>query len=270
MTFPAPSSLQSLSAGVALKLVHGFCHFEIDRFDTRLLTGTDGVLQGSIDVHGRVSGSEPLRGSSEASFQMFPAPAGTGFGIDLGIASTVNDYLRVGVSITDIGTVTWSGNVDEIVSKGSIYLDDPLSESQRDSVENAVMGETRPGEAFTTSLPTSFRVGAAVELHKIPGLKRFFWREWTFACDYNQGMVESAGGAAIGRLSMGLEFRPWKFLPLRTGVSFIGADGFNFAFGFGLHSGAFDFDLASEHLNYMLNGESLSHGSVALGMHIRI
>jgi len=201
---------------------------------------------------------------------MFPAPAGTGFGLDLGVASDVNEYLRVGLSITDIGSVRWSGNVDEIVRTGTIHLDDPLNEAQRDSVENAVMGETRSGGEFTTSLPTTLRLGVAVELHKIPGLKEFFWREWTLACDYNQGLVESAGVAALGRLSMGLEFRPWNFLPLRTGLSFFGADGFSFAFGFGLHSGSFEFDLASEHVNYMLSEESFAHGSVALGMRVKI
>ena len=50
---------------------------------------------------------------------------------------------------------------------------------------------------------------------------------------------------------MGLEFRPWSFLPLRTGASFGGLDHFNFALGFGLHFGVFDLDLASEHLNFL-------------------
>ena len=270
MSVPAPDFLQTLSAGVAIKLVHGFGHFEIDRFNTRLVTGMEGVLQGTIDVHGNISGSEPLRGDEDVAFQPFPAPAGTGFGLDLGIAGDVNEYLRVGLSVTDIGSVEWRQNLDEIVSSASITMDDPLNEAQRDSIEQAVTGETRPGQPFTTSLPTTFRLGASVELHKVPALKRFLWGEWTFACDYNHGLVESAGSAVGGRLSMGLEFRPWGFLPLRTGASFGGPDHFNFAFGFGLHSGAFDLDLASEHLNFLFSEASLAHGSLAVGMRIRI
>ncbi len=270
MTLPAPSFVQSLSAGVSIKLIHGFGHFEIDRFNTRLVTGTDGILQGSIDVHGRVSGSEFLRGSGETSFQPFPAPAGRGLGFDLGIASDVNDYVRVGISVTDIGSVDWTGNVDEIVSVGDLTMDDPLNEAQRDSIEHAVMGETRPGRPFTSHLPTTLRLGASVELHKVPALKKLLWGEWTFACDYNHGLVDGAGALTTGRLSMGLEFRPWSFLPLRTGVSFGGADHFNFALGFGFHAGPFDLDLASEHLNFLFSEESLSHGSVAVGMRIRI
>jgi hypothetical protein len=69
---------------------------------------------------------------------------------------------------------------------------------------------------------------------------------------------------------MGLEFKPWGFLPLRTGVSFGGPDQYNFALGFGLHFGVFDLDLASEHLNFLLSEASLAHGSVAMGMRVRI
>ncbi len=104
----------------------------------------------------------------------------------------------------------------------------------------------------------------------MPALKSIFWGEWTLACDYNQGLVEAAGAARLGRFSTGLEFRPWKFLPLRTGISVGGTDDFTFALGFGLHFGVFDLDVASEHLNFLLKEEALAHGSVAMGMRIRL
>jgi hypothetical protein len=270
MNIPALIPVKSLSVGAAVKLVHGFGYFEMDRFNTVLSTGTDGILHGNVDVHGRASGIDPLTGAENANFQPFPAPAGSGLGFDLGVASDVNDYLCVGMSITDIGSVKWTANVEELVSNGQLEVTDPLSQDQRDSIENAVMGEHHPGAEFSTALPTTFRVGAAVELHKVPFLQRFLWGEWTFACDFNQGLVDGAGISATSRFSMGLEFRPWGFLPLRTGASFGGSDHFNFALGFGLHFGVFDLDLASEHLNFLLSEESLSHGSMAVGMRIRI
>lgn len=267
---PAPGFLKTLSAGVAFKVVHGYGHYEIDRFNTVLRTGTDGVLNGTIDVHGRVSGIDPIRGVEDAMYQPFPAPAGTGFGFDLGLAGEVNDYLRVGLSVTDIGSVRWTRHVEELRSAAEITMDDPLNEDQRDAIQDAIHGDAYPGDAFTTELPTMVRAGASVELHKVPFFKRLLWGEWTFACDYNHGLVDGAGISAAGRFSMGLEFRPWGFLPLRTGASFGGVDHFNFALGFGFHLGVFDLDFASEHLNFLLSEESLSHGSVAMGMRIRI
>jgi hypothetical protein len=267
---PCPAFLNSLSAGLAVKIVHGFGYFEIDKFNTKFVTGADGVLNGVIDMHSRMAGIDPIRGVANASYQPFPAPAGTGWGIDLGVASDITEYLRAGMSITDIGSVEWTRNLEQSFSTANVSMDDPLNPAQRDSLENAVRGERGPSEVFSSSLPTTFRLGAAVELHKVPALKRFLWGEWLFACDYNLGMVEGAGTAQIGRFSMGLEFKPWGFLPLRTGASFGGPDHFNFAFGFGLHFGVFDLDFASEHLNFLFSEASLAHGSIAMGMRVRI
>jgi len=267
---PCPFFLKSLSAGAAVKLIHGLGYFGIARFNTRLETGTDGILNGRIDVLGRLAGMESFRGTDNAGFDMFPAPAGTGFGVDLGVASEIFDYLRVGLAVTDIGSVEWTRGVEEMYALASIRMDDPLNEAQRDSIEEAVHGETRPGENFSSELPTTFRVGVAVELHRVPALKSIFWGEWTLACDYNLGLVEGAGAAQVGRFSTGLEFRPWSFLPLRTGISVGGTDDFTFALGFGLHFGVFDFDIASEHLNFLLEEDALAHGSVAMGMRIRL
>ena len=267
---PCPVFLNSLSAGIALKVVHGYGYFDVDRMNTQFATGTDGVLHGVLDMHGRLAGIDPIRGVSNAGYQPFPAPAGTGWGLDLGVAADINDYLRAGMSVTDIGSVEWTRNLEQAVSSGSVTIDNPMDEAQRDSLENAVNGDRMPCDPFSTSLPTTFRVGAAVQLHKIPALKRILWGEWMFACDYNLGLVEGAGGAQTGRFSMGLEFKPWGFLPLRTGASFGGPDHFNVAFGFGLHAGEFDLDLASEHLNFLFSEASLSHGSIAVGMRVRI
>jgi hypothetical protein len=253
-----------------VKLIHGLGYFGIDRFNTRLETGTDGVLSGKIDVHGRLAGMESFRGSDNTGFQMFPAPAGTGFGLDLGMASDVSDYMRVGLAVTDIGSVEWTRDVEEMYAVATIRMDDPLNEAQRDSIERAVHGEMRPGDSFSSELPTTFRLGVAVELHRVPALKSIFWGEWTLACDYNLGLVEGAGTAQAGRFSTGLEFRPWKYLPLRTGFSFGGMDGVTFALGFGLHFGVFDLDIASEHLNFLLSEESLAHASAAMGIRIRL
>jgi len=269
-TLPAPAFLKSLSAGVGVKLVHGFGHYGIDRFNTQFTTGTDGILQGAMDNRIRMAGIDPVRGVESAAYQPFPAPAGTGWGFDLGVAGEITDYLRAGMSVTDIGSVEWTRNLEQAVASGNVRMDNPLDEAQRDSLEDAVSGENMSCDAFSTALPTSFRVGAAIELHKIPVLKRILFGEWVFACDYNLGLVESAGILQEGRFSMGLEFKPCGFLPLRTGISFGGADHYNFALGFGFHFGVFDMDFASEHLNFLLSEASLAHGSVAMGMRVRI
>jgi hypothetical protein len=267
---PTPDFVKSLSIGVAMKVVHGYGYYEVDRFNTRFTTGTDGILTGVMDNRVRMAGIDPIRGAEGASYQPFPAPAGSGWGFDLGLASDITEYLRAGVSVTDIGSVEWTRNLEQAVATSNVTVNNPMEQSQRDSLEDAVKGEKKPLDAFSTSLPTTFRIGAAVQLNKIPVLRRILFGEWLFACDYNRGLVNAAGAAQIGRFSMGLEFKPWGFLPLRTGVSFLGSEHYNLAFGMGFHMGFFDLDFASEHLNFLVSEASLAHGSVAVGMRVRI
>ncbi len=269
-TLPTPDFLSSLAIGGSVKLVQGFGFYQIDRFHTQLTTGTDGVLNGNFDLAGHASGIDAFFDSHGAGFNPFPTPAGTGLGFDMGIASDVTEYLRLGVSVTDIGSIDWTANVKEMTSSANLRLTDPLSSAQRDSIENAVQGESRTGQAFSTSLPTTFRAGLAIQLNKIPGIKSFFWGEWLLAFDYNQGVVDAPGSVETARYSLGLEFKPWGFLPLRSGISFGGTDRENIALGFGLHFGVVDLDFASENMNFLLDPESLSHGSVAAGLRIRI
>jgi hypothetical protein len=267
---PNPSFVNSLSVGVAMKVVHGYGYYEIDRFNTQFITGTDGILKGVMDNRIRMAGIDPIRGAQGASYQPFPAPAGTGWGFDLGLASDITDYLRAGVSVTDMGSVQWTRNLEQAVATSNVTVDNPTDQAQRDSLEDAVKGDKMACDAFSSPLPTTLRVGASVELTKIPVLRRILFGEWMFACDYNLGLVNAAGAARVGRFSMGLEFKPWGFLPLRTGVSFYGSEHYNLALGFGFHLGVFDLDFASEHLNFLVSEESLAHGSVAMGMRVRI
>lgn len=260
--------VSNLTAGVGLKLVHGFAYAELDRFHTSLTTSTSGVLTGSLDMHARTSRIDALTDSYAGSFDLFPAPAGTGFGFELGAAGNLTEYLRVGIAVTDIGSVTWTRNTEVVSSDSTITVSDPLDADQTDGIQDAVDGDSRPGPEFTTSLPAMFRLGAAVELHKLSFFKSFMVGEMIVAADYNQGLTDAAGTFREARFSLGMEWRPLPFLPLRTGVSFGGADHYNWAFGFGFHLGAFDIDLASENVSWLFSARGASVGSAAMGMRL--
>jgi hypothetical protein len=270
MALPAPPFVQSLQAGVTAKLVHGYGYFEMKRFQTTMVTSQDGVLDGSVDVRGLLAGFDAL-GSSAESYTLFPAPAGSGVGFDLGAAADVTEYVRAGLSITDIGSVTWERNVEELYSVGSLHVTNPLDEAQRDSLEDAVAGEQRPGDGFSRSLPTALRMGVAVQLHKMPALKEILWGEWMLAMDYHQSLVPDAPGAMeSSRFSMGLEFKPWGFLPLRAGFSYGGSHHLLYAFGFGFHLPVVDIDFASENIGVLLDEQSPAMGSLSAGIRITI
>jgi hypothetical protein len=260
--------LTDVTAGVGVKLVHGYAYAELDRFNTSLVTSSSGVLTGTLDMHARTSRIDAMTDSYSGSFDPFPAPAGTGFGLDLGMAGNVTDFLRVGVAMTDIGSISWTRNTEEVSSDSTITVSDPLDPDQTDGIQNAVHGESRPGPGFTTPLPTMLRVGAVVDLKKVPFLSAFVIGEMMVAADYNQGLADAAGSPREPRVSVGMEWSPLPFLPLRTGVSFFGADRYNWALGFGFHLGVFDIDLASENVSWLFATKGTSVGSAAVGMRL--
>ena len=265
---PAVTLLQDWQAGISLKLIHGLSYAGIERFRASLATSSVGVLDGTVDVLTRRAGLDPTAKDPEPT--AFPAPAGTGFGVDLGVSGSLDDAIRVGISVTDLGSISWRRELTETVTAGNIHLENPFEKGERDSLDRALRGESREGAPFTTLLPTTLRLGASVELHRFPWFEEMIAGEMTVAVEYAQGLTHAPGGTVVPRGSLGLEYRPWGFLPLRTGISFGGTDGVNVAFGLGLHFGVYDLDLGTENLGWLLMPNSAAHGSLALSMRFRI
>ena len=267
---PAVGFLRKLSAGLSLKLVHGYGYVEVTRFNSRLVTATNGTLDGAVDVLTRMTVIEPFQEGGSAAYSVFPDPVGSGFGVDLGLSAEVTDALRAGVSVTDIGSMQWRREIEEFSSSSLIHFDDPLSESQRDSIEDAIHGEKREGKAFSTSLPTVLRLGFAVDLHELDLFRPIILGELTLGFDYHQGFSNVPGATSRPRFSTGFEYRPLSFLPLRAGLSVGGRTSTLFALGFGFQMGLFSFDVASENLGWLFSPDSFSQGTVAVGMTFRL
>jgi hypothetical protein len=269
-SLPTLPFLRTLQVGASLKLIHGLSYFKMEQFDAYLHTSPIGVLNGQIDVFTRSAGYDPTSEKFGETFKAFPAPAGLGYGLDLGVAAEVTDMLRLGLSITDIGSIDWKRENRENVTHGSIRLDNPLDPTQKDSLDNALRGESREGSPFSTSLPTSLNLGAAFDLKALPFVRRLILGELTVAADLHQGLIRSASGSVLTRGSLAFEYRPVWFLPIRSGVSVGGAEGTTFAVGLGFHFGVFDLDLAAENVGWIVVPSSARDGSLAMGMRVRI
>jgi hypothetical protein len=260
---PAVPWFRSWSGGLSVKLVQGFAYAAVTRDNTWLSAGSNGVLDANIDLAG-------VSSHADVEHSPFPAPAGSGIGIDIGFSAEVNEFLIAAISVTDIGSMRWDGDVKEVYGQGRMHLDDPTNSAQRDSLEHAVTGNTRPGEAFTVGLPTTLRMGVQAELKNIPWVKEIFHGEMTAACDYTQGFSDFPGSSRVGRLSLGLEYRPWQFLPIRTGLGFGGEDRFNFALGFGLKVWVIQLDVASDNIGWLFSHDSFSRGSLGVGLTLKM
>jgi len=265
---PKASFLEWLAGGIGVKLVHGFAYYEVERFDATLSTATDGTLTGTVDFLARRAGGDPFATRSIRNYELLANPAGVGVGLDLGVSGAFNDFLSFGLSVTDMGSVRWKTGAEQTFAETTLVVDDPLRGDQRDAIENALKGKKRLAAPFTTSLPTMLRFGLALEVHKL-NKGEGFPGELLLALDYNQGLRVTPGLTRDPRVSLGIEYKPIPWLPLRTGASFGGTDELNLALGFGIELSAFTFALSSENVTWLFIPNSFSYGSFAVGTQLR-
>lgn len=266
-TIPHPSFMSWMSLGAAVKLVEGFGYFEIEQFNTSLTTSQNATLVGRISYRARLAGQDPTREGSGFSFSPFSQRAyGHGTGFDIGLAGGIGGFLTFGIAVLDMGQINWEEKIEETFADTTLVVDDPREVLDGRITEEALHGKKREGAPFSRSLPTTFRTGLAMQVHNVvdwvPG-------EMIVAADYSKGIADAAGTTLYSRLSFGMEWTPVSFLPLRTGVSFGGTDRTNFAFGFGLHFGLFQLDVATENLDVLWSGDSVTHASLAVGTRFR-
>ena len=228
-----------LYAGITLKLVHGLAYSVSQEGYGYLSTGANNQLTAVSNNKITTAFSDNLgvkysfdTTSRSASFSLFPSPAGTGFGADLGLNAAFGKEWNVSLAVTDLGSITWDKNTAVISSNGQYTVTDLTDSNQLDSLKNKFTGQTDSTGSFITSLPTAFRLGvsyrAGLDDGDFPG-------SLLLALDVNQGFNNQPGNSVKTRISFGAEWKPMNWIPyFRTGFSFGGLTGFHWAFGIGI------------------------------------
>ncbi len=259
----------NVSAGIGLKLVHGFAAAITEKYNATFANRPN--PQGGWDLVGnfdsRILRSTVVDSDSE-DVSPFPSPAGSGFGVDLGIAADVYPGIRGAFSITDIGSVTWTKHTKEVVGKGSFIITNPTQQEQLDSIKDAFTGRDTVTGEFSTTLPTCLRFGAAVQVDQLPFIHSFPG-QLLLAIEYQQGFNESPGNTTLARLGIGAEYRIVKWFPIRTGMTVGGMDRFNWAAGFGFDFGGFGWNFGTENLGLVFSSSDWDQASFGMSMVLR-
>ena len=273
--------LKDLAVGVGVKYVQGFGYSGTDHYS--------GSIQVVPTYKGNVLTADPTSGhvdflqyesnadvvsidtghvkiNSSNFSDLINKPAGTGMGFDIGLSGEVFQAFRIGVSVTDIGKVTWTQNTKVITENGSFSISDY---QQQDSLKNAFKGQTRDTASFKTSLPTALHIGGAFQVDKAAFVS-YFPGQLLVAADLNVGFNNEPGNSTLPRFSIGTEYRPFGAFPIRTGISIGGREGFYWSAGIGLNTPIWDLDLATESISLLTNPNSFRAASFTLGMRFRI
>jgi hypothetical protein len=270
--------LENTYFGVGFKIVHGYGTMVTDHYNGSLTNlvepGNQFRLQAAFDFLTKRSGSsvfgtDTATNKSKFDFKPFPDPAGKGTGFDIGLNGMIGEKLRIGISITDIGRISWDQNLVETGGSYSATLTDPLDTTQQNALKNGFKGTNHPGSPFTTALPTKLRVGASFQTKDMP-IVHYIPGNLLMEVDYEQGLNSSLGNTTTPRVSIGTEWRLIPILPLRTGITVGGSDQFRWAFGFGLDIWILSIDVGTESFGALFSPRSFSMASVAAGLRMRL
>ena len=262
--------LKNFTAGISLKLVQGFAYASTGRTDLNFSTSSKNELQANTNFEAFSSFADNFGVKYDfdsldhnSHFELFPGPAGTGFGLDLGFTFTLLDRALISAAITDIGSISWSKNTARFSNNESLLLDDITDKAKIDSLVDLITANSEPAGEFTTGLATAFRFGLAFLVSELddgnlPG-------HLLLAADYNQGFNNLPGNSTSPRFSFGVEWGVFDFLPLvRTGFEYSEVQGFNWSFGLGFITSLVDVDLATNSVHTAFFPGSYSSLSLSL------
>ena len=271
---------KNFEVGVGIKFVTGFSYTSVQSTNTSIYADSAShayvVNMGlSAERAGLLSNvlSKAVKsnvGDTVVNFNPF-TPQGTGLGVDLGATAVVMNFIKIGVSLTDIGSISWSKNV--VYTRGDTTItfagfspaqsNVPGSQSNLDSLKNTFNNYFKNrdtlGSSFSTPLPTKINIGASIKLNEllpaIPG-------ELLVAADYHQGLNNSLNNSTNPELILGAEWKPAQIIPLRTAIGFGGEYGFRWSAGFGINLSSWDFDVGLGTFNAIVAPTSAKNISI--------
>lgn len=257
------SFIKNLYGGLAIKFIRGYYYLSTAKNNSYFKIDNDNVLRGSWDyqIYHALSpdfatnyGKDSIVSVDDFSFSIFPEPAGSGVGFDIGFTSFINDQLRASLAITDIGSITWDKNQAIINGSGDFTFEGYSSKEQIDSLTDRFKQVTSDLKStFKTSLPTALRLGVSYQLDQAPFISKFPGK-MLVSFDYNQGFNNEVGNTTKPRFSLSIDWKPGNWIPfIRTGISLGGKYGFRWGFGLGFMMGPLEFDLASSNFESLVS-----------------
>ncbi|MBX7094450.1 MAG: hypothetical protein K1X56_07010 [Flavobacteriales bacterium] len=162
----------AIYAGAGIKYYQGMAYLDVNAEGGQLNAFSSISPAFNID-YGTAASSNP---STVTQTGKFPKPVGMGFGFDLGVNILIKNKIKIGAAITNIGSMTWDGNVYTMRDTLIYDTDNPgannynivgqLSDLSGDKGLFAWQGV----EKRKVNLPTTVRFGASMKIGKIAEL----------------------------------------------------------------------------------------------------
>ena len=265
-------AVKNISAGFSAKLLHGYTYNSASKFSTSLQTLDNNSInvKSDIELYSAFSNDFGVEydfdedSTRTSSFSPFPSPAGKGFAFDFGLAMELDDVWSFGLTLSDLGSMNWNESSALYAKKDQFILDDVTDDELLDSLFSSIEPEGKYINGFATPLITTLGIGTSFQLDKF--LDGNFPGAMMIVLDYRMGL-NSSHRSADPTFYGGFEWKPWQWLPLRSGLAIGGYSNFGWQFGFGFDLNLFEINFATSNLQTFYATESAKR--ISLGISTR-
>ena len=226
------ASWGEINWGANIKYIYGIAYAEVEDASASAVTELYGF-------------------SAEGAVNMKTSQGGSGFGLDLGLATVYNDNWKISMAVTNlVSSIKWNKN-----NKLNTYIftvdNLTLETSEDDSTVTSQDYETNLDD-FSTSLAPQLAIGASTR-----------YKSLLLGFDFKQGFKDQGMVSTTPEVSVGCEASFLNALPVRAGLAVGGIDGSRSAVGFGLNLSPFTLDVA-----YVSTGSLIPIGGKGMGLAI--
>ncbi len=261
---------EEINLGAAVKPQFGIYYLKTTENNLTIRTNNQAQIFGTGNILLQYSGL-----TDEINFSLSTRNSGFGFGFDAGAdlgtsKLAKNMYLNLGLSITDIGYISWTKNTANYYYDGNFAVTDITDPAQRDSLRNYLKETKTPIPSFTTNLPTQIRLGGTLRIMKDKHGSEDNYDLANISLDVVQGISESLGGSTKPWVGIGFEFNATKVVSPRAGFVFGGEVDFLASLGLGIDAGPVLIDIGTGNIATIFSLKSTTKLSGGISLKYRI
>lgn len=249
-----------LSGGVGYRYIQGLGVVDVRSENGKLDAYTALSPQFDID-YGKITGNPSFNQRKDTGELLQPVGRGNGF--DAGLAAELGKVVRAGVSVTDMGSMTWEGNLltandqklRRLRSSGvnSYEFVTELADLFVNGTDSLI--QYKPAQKQRAQLPTKLRAGIGLKVGT----------RLEVGIDVTQPLNNVAGNIPDTFYGLGIDVKPLKWIRLSTGISRGAGYKTGFPVGFAIATSAYEFGFSTRDLQGLLTDDDNPYGSIALG-----
>ena len=229
-------------AGIGVKYIQGIAYFNLESENGNLKMIS--ALSSGFNLDYGIAAINNPSALVQNAQSFFRSSVGSGWGVDIGGHVVLLNKIHIAASVTDIGSMTYNGNVYEGVDTLVINISSSglsnvnITNALPDLLENTGFFKLKGIEKITISLPATLRLGGSIELGKIAHLGIDLVAPFNDVPGSFNGFSWGVGGDL--KLFKGL-------IVLMTGTTGGGGHSVQIPLGinFALKGGAYEFGIAS-------------------------